>query len=130
MTFTLFQNFLVAFFIALFSYQQNYITKALPILFLCYLSFNNDKLIAIGLLFSSFGDIALAFDKSQPLYFLIGLGMFLIAHIFYSISFFQSQKRISLFSSKTIITIIIALLYYVIMMKTLIPHIKSQLTTT
>ncbi len=44
--------------------------------------------IALGLLFSFFGDWALIYDKLEgDGYFMIGLGAFLIAHIFYILGF-------------------------------------------
>lgn len=43
--------------------------------------------VGIGLLFSTGGDIALALDREQ--YFVLGLGLFLVAHLCYIFGFFH-----------------------------------------
>jgi uncharacterized membrane protein YhhN len=45
------------------------------------------KWVLFALLFSWIGDILLMFDKKTEIYFLAGLGSFLIAHIFYVVFF-------------------------------------------
>ena len=50
------------------------------------------KLIFWGLLFSLVGDFVLIFAGSRTNIFLIGLGAFLVAHIFYSIAFYRDYK--------------------------------------
>ncbi len=45
------------------------------------------RLISAGLIFSLCGDIALIYQKSDPLFFTLGLSVFLIGHIFYIIAF-------------------------------------------
>ncbi len=77
-------------------YFASPLVKALPILLLAGLVFVNSNsqkqlyLFAIGLVFSSLGDIVLAL--TFPLAFVIGLGLFLIAHLFYIASFWLSSK--------------------------------------
>ncbi|MCA1762155.1 MAG: lysoplasmalogenase [Flavobacteriales bacterium] len=45
------------------------------------------RLISIGLIFSLCGDVALIYQKSDPLFFTLGLSAFLIGHIFYTTAF-------------------------------------------
>ena len=52
-------------------------------------------LIAIALLASWAGDVLLLFDTIDALYFMLGLGAFLLAHIFYCIYFGTIYKTIS-----------------------------------
>lgn len=53
---------------------------------------NFNKLIFAGLLFSLVGDVALIFAGKGGTFFLIGLGSFLIAHLFYSTAFFRDYR--------------------------------------
>ncbi len=71
------------------------ITKLLPMFFLIYSAYKNismqnpiKKFILLALVFSSFGDLFLAFES----YFIPGLGSFLIAQITYSIGFSKQGK--------------------------------------
>lgn len=50
-------------------------------------------LIMAALLFSLIGDVALLFENRNPLFFMVGLGGFLVAHIFYIIAFNNIRKR-------------------------------------
>jgi uncharacterized membrane protein YhhN len=84
------------------------VLKVIPALTLSYLSFRyitgvTGKLLAIGLLFSAGGDAVLDIDRTHL--FLIGLVLFLTAHIFYIITFF----RLSHFSRKRIIPKVLVL---------------------
>ena len=71
--------------------EMRFFTKPLliPILILIYVStaqlekIKLDKAFVIGLVFSFFGDLFLLFEWG----FLLGLGSFLLAHVFYIISF-------------------------------------------
>ena len=58
------------------------------------------KLIVGGLVFSLTGDIALIFADKRETFFLIGLGAFLLAHVFYSLGFFRDYKYDPLASGK------------------------------
>jgi uncharacterized membrane protein YhhN len=72
-----------------------FVTKPLlmPVLMLFYhqstkLTFSSfDKKIMMALFFSWFGDVFLMFVFKNELFFLAGLGSFLLAHIFYVIAF-------------------------------------------
>ena len=80
-------------------YPGHALVKAVPILLLAAIVFSRTErsrarlLFGIGLLFSAGGDIALA--SRFPLYFVTGLGLFLVAHVFY-IAAFQRRPRASL----------------------------------
>lgn len=50
------------------------------------------KMIQAGLFFSWIGDVALMLPDSSGLLFVIGLGSFLIAHVGYSLGFYQNIK--------------------------------------
>ena len=74
------------------------ITKPIlmPLLMLMALQLKvNDKYLYIALLFSLLGDIFLMFGGN--LYFMLGLGSFLLAHVFY-ILLFKNQFKFSLLS--------------------------------
>ncbi len=62
-------------------------TKILPILALSLLTYCEKNryanLVSIGLIFSSFGDIALQLNGANFFYFMFGIVFFLIAHLFY-----------------------------------------------
>jgi uncharacterized membrane protein YhhN len=74
--------------------------KALPIMILAFLVFRKVRgnrgadpatfLFGCGLVLSSLGDITLAIDFSHS--FVMGLGFFLIAHIFYSFGFWKLNR--------------------------------------
>lgn len=51
------------------------------------------KFILLGIIFSFFGDVFLMFDEIEPLFFIAGLGSFLIAHICYVIAFLRDIKN-------------------------------------
>lgn len=78
-------------------YPAQPLIKSLPVFLLFLFTILNAKsislfpikgviLFSIGFLFSSFGDLALALDF--PHSFVVGLGLFLIAHLFYIFSFY------------------------------------------
>lgn len=53
---------------------------------------NRGGFFKAALLFSLVGDVALLFEGRDPLFFMIGLGSFLLAHIFYIIAFRKMGK--------------------------------------
>jgi|JI8StandDraft_1071087.scaffolds.fasta_scaffold329112_2 alkenylglycerophosphocholine/alkenylglycerophosphoethanolamine hydrolase len=108
-------------------YLGSPLVKALPILLLAGLVFvysNSQKqlyLFAIGLVFSSMGDIVLALTFS--LSFVTGLGLFLVAHLFYIASFWLSS-RVS-FKSRQMQIGIVAL-FAIIMAIQILPRTGSM----
>ncbi|HEX7363758.1 MAG TPA: lysoplasmalogenase [Dehalococcoidia bacterium] len=81
-------------------YPGNFAIKAIPALSLAVLSFiaisgSRGKLLFVALLFCAAADIAL--ELAEGKYFVAGLGLFLVAHIFFIITFsrdfrFQTAK--------------------------------------
>lgn len=79
-------------------YPGHFLLKAAPILLLAATAFLSETIFApvkwlllTALLFSAAGDIFLAINtEEQDNLFIAGLGSFLIGHIFYALTFFQS----------------------------------------
>jgi len=112
-----------------FFFQKSAITKIIPILVaaIFVFSFNSksnvNRYIAIGLIFSSFGDIFLEIENSEIDLFIPGLLSFLCAHILYICSF-----RIIPFNYKSYIPIVlIVAVYFIVLMYILLPHIEPAL---
>jgi alkenylglycerophosphocholine/alkenylglycerophosphoethanolamine hydrolase len=87
----------VAFVVSLFwhPYSGSFVLKAIPALSMAALLFLDDrkyyKFMGIGFIFSALGDIALDLDRVK--YFVFGLAFFLIAHLFYSFTFFKVARK-------------------------------------
>lgn len=105
--------------------ELRYFTKPIlvPVLILIYIAqlksekMQLDKFFLLGLMLSFFGDLLLLFEWG----FLPGLGSFLIAHLFYIISFKQkNQKRISEFWP------VILSMYASILLVFLFPYLKEM----
>ncbi|MCL4870195.1 MAG: lysoplasmalogenase [Anaerolineae bacterium] len=80
-------------------YKGDYLVKSLPIFCLAgYTVWQGEgaaaALLFVGLLFSAGGDVALALDRRR--YFVIGLSLFLIAHLFYLAAFSRELTQIRL----------------------------------
>lgn len=82
--------------------MQMAISKSLlmPVLAVVYLilgklreSHKLDLLIVLALIFSWFGDVFLIKGHQEPNFFMYGLGAFLVAHIFYIVSFYRDMRR-------------------------------------
>lgn len=81
--------------------QLEYLAKPLIMVVLglyYYSSIRNDKKtiskpVLIAIFFSWSGDVALLFDDLNELYFMLGLGFFLIAHIGYILSYDQHKNE-------------------------------------
>jgi uncharacterized membrane protein YhhN len=92
-------------------YPGHPLVKALPILLLAAAVLSRAKrsraklLFGIGLLFSAGGDIVLA--TKIPLYFVTGLSLFLVAHIFYAISFYR-RPRVGVWKRKLRLGLVLA----------------------
>jgi len=77
----------------------HYFTKPLIVLSLLIFFFTQCQhlkktikvLIIMALVFSLIGDIALLFDSIDPLYFIIGLASFLLAHVMYVLTFLKQR---------------------------------------
>lgn len=79
---------------------MNYITKPLLMISLGIFYFqktkdsfsSQDKIMLVALLFSCFGDTFLMFQGKNPIFFLFGLGSFLLAQISYTFIFHKESK--------------------------------------
>lgn len=66
---------------------------SLVLLLLSFQSITSGKtLLLFGLFFSWLGDVLLMFDYKNPLFFIVGLGCFLITHILYIIFFLRIKS--------------------------------------
>jgi uncharacterized membrane protein YhhN len=54
-------------------------------------SVNRSRVVWLAIIFSLAGDTALLFEPKDTAFFMVGLGAFLIAHIFYTIAYRQHQ---------------------------------------
>ena len=78
--------------------------------------------LLLALLFSMLGDVILMFSSKDEMFFLVGLTMFLITHLFYILLFISYKKPILLWSH-TIILLIFILSYYYLLMYTINPNL-------
>ncbi len=81
------------------------------------------NLLLTGLLFSWAGDVLLMFEKYNSLFFIFGLIAFLLAHVFY-IVLFGRIKMVNNISARPFF-ILIAVAYYAILMRWLLPHLGA-----
>src|SRR5687767_10347400 len=82
------------------------------------------KWILLALVFSLAGDIFLLFETDQPLFFLLGLSSFLIAHIFY-IAFFQGV-RVREKIRGNVILLLMVVVYYIALVTKLSPYLEEM----
>jgi uncharacterized membrane protein YhhN len=105
----------------------NVYTKVIPILSLCVLTLCEGHkygyLVASGLIFSSFGDIALEMEGNTFIYFVVGVCNFLIAHVFYISAYWSTNIK----SSYWLLTGLIFSAYYACLMSLIIPHVDDIL---
>lgn len=106
-------------------YAGNFIIKAIPALSLAVLAFiavsgSRGKLLFISLVFCAAADIAL--ELADGKYFVAGLGLFLIAHIFFIITFSRDFK----FQKAKIPVIILLVVYSLMMAFVMTPSLKEM----
>ncbi|MEM7117858.1 MAG: lysoplasmalogenase [Chloroflexota bacterium] len=80
-------------------YRGHFLVKALPILLLAYwvsrsVTGTTEWLIIAALLCSAAGDVALAVNGDK--YFVVGLGSFLVGHLFFTAAFLQTTAFTSI----------------------------------
>jgi uncharacterized membrane protein YhhN len=106
-------------------YTGNFVIKAIPALSLAVLAFiavsgSRGKLLFASLLFCAAADIALELAAGR--YFVIGLGLFLIAHILFIVTFSRDFK-----AQKSQIPVILLLIVYAKMMAfVMTPSLKEM----
>lgn len=106
-------------------YPGNFVIKALPAVSLAVLSYiavsgSRGKLLFTALLFCAAADIALELASGK--YFVAGLGLFLIAHIFFIITFSREFR----FQIAKIPVIVLLVVYSTIMAFILTPSLKEM----
>jgi len=84
------------------------------------------KWVVFALVFSWIGDVLLLFQPDRPIFFLLGLSSFLLAHIFY-ILFFHEVRVIEKVKVR-IWLMLIVVVYYLGLMSILSPHLKDMKT--
>ena len=82
------------------------------------------KWIIAALAFSWLGDVLLMFQQEKPIFFLLGLSAFLIAHIFY-ILFFHRVRVNEQVKSRWWLLVIVAV-YYAALIMLLYPHLADM----
>jgi uncharacterized membrane protein YhhN len=106
-------------------YPGNFVIKAIPAISLAVLAFvavsgSRNKLLFTALLFCAAADIALELAAGK--YFVTGLGLFLIAHIFFIITFSRDFK----FQNSRIPVIVMLVVYSMMMAFILTPSLKEM----
>jgi len=106
-------------------YLGNFVIKAIPVISLAVLTFiavsgSRGKLLFASLLFCAAADIALELAGGK--YFVAGLGLFLIAHILFIITFSKDFK----FQKSKIPVIILLVVYSLMMAFVLTPSLKEM----
>ena len=106
-------------------YTGTFVIKAIPALSLAVLAFiaisgSRGKLLFVALLFCAAADIALELAGGQ--YFVAGLGLFLVAHIFFIITFSRDFK----FQTSKIPVIVLLVVYSAMMAFILTPWLEEM----
>lgn len=89
--------------------------------------FSSNKLlrwIMIGLIFSWIGDVLLMFDDCDPIFFILGLLSFLLAHLFYIIFFHRVRVIENIKSNPWMLAAVV--LYYAILIYFLSPFLGDM----
>ena len=81
------------------------------------------KWILLALIFSLGGDIFLLFESKGPVFFLLGLSSFLLAHIFYIVFFHFVRIRENI--AGNILLLLVVVVYYTALMTILSPYLES-----
>ncbi len=82
------------------------------------------KWIIAALAFSWLGDVLLMFQQEQPIFFLLGLSAFLIAHIFYILFFHHVRVNEQVKSRWWLLAIVVV--YYAVLMAVLYPKLGEM----
>ncbi|MES1215946.1 MAG: lysoplasmalogenase, partial [Bacteroidota bacterium] len=80
--------------------------------------------VGLALFFSWAGDVLLMFQESKPVFFLLGLSAFLIAHIFYII-FFHSVRVLENIKGNLWLLVVVVI-YYAVLISILSPHLGEM----
>lgn len=118
--------------VALEQPELRYATKPLLMvtLYLTFLQGTKGSKSSLGkwmtgaLFFSWLGDILLMFDAQNPIFFLLGLSSFLLAHVFYIILFGNIRNRESI--RNNYLLLLPVAVYYGLLMWLLSPHLGEM----
>ncbi len=88
-------------------------------------SSRNKIVVLVALLFSWVGDVALMFDDVYPIFFIIGLGGFLLAHVNYVYALVRTGHRIHFIGKGAWIGVPFIVLYGVGLLSVLWPHLDD-----
>jgi uncharacterized membrane protein YhhN len=80
--------------------------------------------VLFALFFSWGGDVLLLFQDSGPIFFLLGLSAFLLAHIFYIVFFHRIRIRENIKGNAWLLLLVV--IYYGILITILSPHLGSM----
>jgi uncharacterized membrane protein YhhN len=80
--------------------------------------------ILTALFFSWVGDVLLMFQEKDPLFFLLGLSAFLLAHVFYIVFFHNIRLREGIKSNPWLLLIVV--IYYAILISLLSPYLGNM----
>jgi uncharacterized membrane protein YhhN len=112
--------------------QLQYFIKPLviPVLIGYFLFQTNNKIsnlkkwILMALLFSWAGDVLLMFEPKAPIFFLLGLSSFLLAHIFYIVFFHTVRLQEKIKSNPWLLVIVV--IYYAALITWLTPYLGKM----
>ncbi|HEY1870439.1 MAG TPA: lysoplasmalogenase [Chitinophagaceae bacterium] len=86
-------------------------------------NFNLKPWILIALFFSWLGDILLMFEEKRSIFFLLGLGAFFIAQVFYIIFFHGIRMREYIRGNALLLLLVV--IYYAVLIGILSPHLGN-----
>jgi len=87
--------------------------------------FKSGILVLTALFFSFLGDTFLLFDAKAPIYFILGLSMFLLAHVFYIVFFSKKASERKIFKNPVLLLLVAA--YGIGLVAYLLPHLGEML---
>lgn len=87
-------------------------------------AFKEAKWVLIALFFSFLGDTFLMFDGSAAIFFILGLSMFLLAHIFYIVFFYKQANTLIVF--KKPFSMVLVIFYGIFLIYYLFPHLGEM----
>ena len=81
--------------------------------------------ILLALLFSWIGDISLMFTGRDPVFFMMGLAAFLVAHVFYIVFFNRIKKREGIKPKWWLLIMVV--FYYISLLTLLLPSLEEEM---
>ncbi|KAJ3277001.1 hypothetical protein HDV01_000053 [Terramyces sp. JEL0728] len=101
-------------------------TKCLPVALLTSQLYKKSPYFTVGMSLSLLGDLFLAYHDQYPIYFVYGLGSFLLAHVAYIVGFIKSKYNTKTnFDFKSFLTVFG--LVGGLMSTIIVPHVEKDL---